>query len=168
MVHLPLSLPASQVLPLCSSGHFLGPAFPVVAPRCLACLVLMTRSAMTRFPFLVCMSLPPISLLPVLLLPRLLTAMMMFPFRVLTLSSSGFVIVVYAEVPLLRQNVSHLCSSTSPPIVRPQPARQVGGRGRCRLRHDSYRFASFFGVASVAGRMGLSGPHATAPYCHAA
>jgi hypothetical protein len=63
----------------CPPSSFLGPAFPVVAPRCLACLVLPTRSAMMRFPFLVCMSLPPLGLLPVLLLPRLPTEMMKLP-----------------------------------------------------------------------------------------
>jgi hypothetical protein len=33
-----------------------------------------------------------------------------------------------AEVPLLRPSISHLSSFTSPPIVRPQPAPQAGGR----------------------------------------
>jgi hypothetical protein len=63
--------------PLCPPSHFLGPVFPVVDPSCLACLVLPTRSAMARFPFLIGMSLPPpLGLLPVLLLPRLRTVMM--------------------------------------------------------------------------------------------
>jgi hypothetical protein len=56
--------------------------FPVVVPRCLVCLVFPTRSAMMRFPLLVCLSPPPLGLLPVLLLPRLLTKMMKFLFRV--------------------------------------------------------------------------------------
>jgi hypothetical protein len=47
-----------------------------------ACLVLLTRSAMMRFPILFCVLLLPLSLLPVLLLPRLPTVMMKFPFRI--------------------------------------------------------------------------------------
>jgi hypothetical protein len=42
-----------------SPSQLLGPAFPVVVPRCLACLVVLTRSAMMRFPFLIYMSFPP-------------------------------------------------------------------------------------------------------------
>jgi hypothetical protein len=34
-----------------------------------------------------------------------------------------------AEIPLLRPGVSCLSSSPAPPIVRPQPALQAGGRG---------------------------------------
>jgi hypothetical protein len=60
-------------------GRLLGPAFSVVVPRCPLYLVLQTRSAMMRFPFLVCMSRPPLSLLSVLLPLRL---MMKFPFSV--------------------------------------------------------------------------------------
>jgi hypothetical protein len=63
--------------------------FLVVVPMC---LVLPTRSAMMRFPFLVCTSLPTLSLLPVLLLPCLLTVTIKFPFRVShTVYCSGFV-----------------------------------------------------------------------------
>jgi hypothetical protein len=79
MFHLPLSLPPSWVLPLCPPGCFPGPAFPVVVPRCPACLVLPTRSPMMGFPFLVCMSLFPHGLLLVMLLPHLPTVMMKFP-----------------------------------------------------------------------------------------
>jgi hypothetical protein len=46
-----------------------------------------------------------------------------------------------AEVPLPRPGVSCLSSSPSPPIVRPQPALQAGGRGRCPLR-NKFPFAS--------------------------
>jgi hypothetical protein len=76
--HKPRCLPAQRKVP----GRFLGPAFPVVVPRCLACLLLPTRAAMIRFPFLVCISHPPLGLLPVLLLTCLLTVMMKFLFRV--------------------------------------------------------------------------------------
>jgi hypothetical protein len=69
-------------------NRFLGPAPPALVPRYLACLVLPTRSAMTRVPLLVCMSLPPIGRLPLLLLPRLLTVMMKFSFRPSALASS--------------------------------------------------------------------------------
>jgi hypothetical protein len=79
----PASVPSVLLgSPVMSISRLLGPAFPVVVPRCLACLVLPTRSAMVRLPFLVCMSLPPLSLLPMLLLPRLPTVMMKIPFRV--------------------------------------------------------------------------------------
>jgi hypothetical protein len=64
--------------PGCSPSRLLGPAFPVAVSRCLAFLVLPTRSAMMRFPFLVCMSLPPLSLFPMLLLPCLPTVMLRF------------------------------------------------------------------------------------------
>jgi hypothetical protein len=76
--HKPRCLPAKRKVP----GSFLGPAFPVAVPRCLACLLLPTRTAMIRLPFLVCMLHPPLGLLPVLLLPCLLTVMMKFLFRV--------------------------------------------------------------------------------------
>jgi hypothetical protein len=56
--------------------------FTVVVPGCLVWLVFPTRSGMTRFPLLVCLSPPPLGLLPMLLLPRLLTMMMKFLFRV--------------------------------------------------------------------------------------
>jgi hypothetical protein len=68
-------LPASvtSVL-LCPPSRFLGHAFPVVVPRCLACLVLPTRSAMMRFlshapVFLAFPTQPPL-LLFALKLPR--------------------------------------------------------------------------------------------------
>jgi hypothetical protein len=67
---------------MCSPGCFLSSAFSAGVPRCIACLVLPTRSAMNRFPFLVCMSLPRLHLLPVLLLPHLLTVMAKVPFCV--------------------------------------------------------------------------------------
>jgi hypothetical protein len=83
MVRLPPSLLPFWVLPLCPPDCFLGPAFPVVVPRCLACLLLSTRSTMMSFTFLVCVSFPPFSLLPLLLmLPRLPTVMMKFLFHV--------------------------------------------------------------------------------------
>jgi hypothetical protein len=69
--------------------RLVGPVFPVVVPKCLACLVLLTRSVMMRFPFLICVSLPPLSLL----LPRLLTVMTKLPFRVLLLWSRVMVML---------------------------------------------------------------------------
>jgi hypothetical protein len=63
----------------CPPSRLLGPAFPVVVTRYPLYLVLQTRSAMMRFPFLGCMSRPPLSLLSVLLPLRL---MMKFPFSV--------------------------------------------------------------------------------------
>jgi hypothetical protein len=42
--HLRLSLPSSWLPRLCPPSRFLGLAFPVVVPRCLACLVLPTIS----------------------------------------------------------------------------------------------------------------------------
>jgi hypothetical protein len=62
-----------------SPSRLLGPAGFVAVHRC---LVLPTRSAMTRFAFLVCMPLPPIGLLPLLLFPHLPTVMTMFSFGV--------------------------------------------------------------------------------------
>jgi hypothetical protein len=47
-----------------------------------------------------------------------------------------------AEVPLPHPGVSCLSSSPSPPTVRPQPALQAGGRGRCPLGYGQFRFAS--------------------------
>jgi hypothetical protein len=38
-------------------------------------------------------------------------------------------------------SLSRLCSSTSPPIVRPQPASQAGSRGRCPLEDGQFQFA---------------------------
>jgi hypothetical protein len=60
---LPLSLMPSLVPLLCPPGRFPGYALPVVVPRCPACLVLPTRSAMHRddeFPIpCLCVSSPP-------------------------------------------------------------------------------------------------------------
>jgi hypothetical protein len=75
-------IPSSWGPPLSPLSHFLGPLFPVVVPRCLAWLMLPTRSSIMRFPFLVCVSPPCLGLLPVLLLPPLLTVMMKLLFRV--------------------------------------------------------------------------------------
>jgi hypothetical protein len=47
-----LSRPSSCWFPpLCRPDLFLGPAFPVVVPRCLACVMIPSRSAMMRIPF---------------------------------------------------------------------------------------------------------------------
>jgi hypothetical protein len=48
MTLLPLVLPSSWVPPLRPTGCYLGPASPVVVPRCLAYLVLQIGSAMAR------------------------------------------------------------------------------------------------------------------------
>jgi hypothetical protein len=84
MLPLPLSLPSRWVPPLwlCPPSQFLGPAFLVVVPRCLACPGAPDQVSDDGIPFLVCMSLPPLGLLPVLLpLPCLSTLMMKFPFH---------------------------------------------------------------------------------------
>jgi hypothetical protein len=129
-----MSLPSSWISRSCHPSCLLGPAFPLVVPRCLE---LPNRSALMRFPFLICMPLPPLSLLPTLLLPRLLTVMMKFPFHVSHTVLLWFFCYGDAEVPLPRPGVS--CLSSSPPIVRPQPALQAGGR--CPLGNGEFRFA---------------------------
>jgi hypothetical protein len=86
--------PEASVLMLIPLSRFPGPAFPVVVPRCLACLVLPTRSGMMRFPFPVCLSPPPLCLLPVLLLPHLLMVMMMFLFGVSHALLLGFRVMI--------------------------------------------------------------------------
>jgi hypothetical protein len=63
-----------------SRFELIGPTFPEVVPRHLACLVLPTISAMKRFPFLICMAHPSVSLLPMRLLPCLPTVMIKLPF----------------------------------------------------------------------------------------
>jgi hypothetical protein len=121
-----------------------------VFPRCLASLVLPTRSAMMRFTFLVCMSLPPLDLLPVLLLPRLPTVTMKTKKKQISTRkawTNEVPISRFSHCPArvscygdggaahLRPSLSHLSSSTSPPFVRPRPAPQTGGRGQCALRY---------------------------------
>jgi hypothetical protein len=51
--------PLSPRINLLSPGFCLGPTFLVVVTRRLACLVPRTWSALTRSPFLGCVSLPP-------------------------------------------------------------------------------------------------------------
>jgi hypothetical protein len=63
-------------------ASWLGPVFPVVAPRCFVYLVLPTRSAMMRFLCPVGMPLPLLGPCMAMVLPRLRTVMMKFPFRV--------------------------------------------------------------------------------------
>jgi hypothetical protein len=113
-----LSLPTSWFPSLFPLGLFVGVAFSFVVPRCQACLVLLTRSVVMRFPFLVYMSLPPLDLLPVLLPPRLLTVMMKFSFRVSHIVVLWFYVVVMLWF-LPCPSLSHIYSSTSPPLVRP-------------------------------------------------
>jgi hypothetical protein len=79
-----LSLPVFLVPHVCPTGRILGPVFPVVVPRCLAHLVLQTRSAMMSLPFLVSMSLPSFDLQPMLQLPHLPTADDEVPFLCIT------------------------------------------------------------------------------------
>jgi hypothetical protein len=105
----------------------------------LVCLVLPTRSAMMRFPFLVCMSLPLLSLLPMLLLPHLPTLMMKIPFPV-----SHTVLFWFRVMVMLRflSRAPVFFAFPPPPLVHPQPALQAGGRSRCPLGYGSCRFAS--------------------------
>jgi hypothetical protein len=132
------SAPVTSVVmgpPLRPTGRFQGPAFPVV-PRCLACLVLQTRPAVTRFPFLlVCFSLPSLDLLPVLQLPRLPTALMKFPFRVvhaILLWFCAIVMMRFLSRPrdLLFFTPSLLLSCFP---LNQVPAPQAGGCGQCSL-----------------------------------
>jgi hypothetical protein len=97
LVPVPLSLPSSWVPRLCPPSRLIGPAVFVVVHRCLACLVLPTRSAMTRFAFLVCMALVPLSPLPMLLLPRSPTVMTKFSFR-----TSHTVLLWFCVIVMLR------------------------------------------------------------------
>jgi hypothetical protein len=75
---MPLSLPTSWNYYSCPPGRLLRPTiFSVVR----MCLVLPTRSAMTRFAFVVCMALSVLSLLPMLLHPCLPAVMTQFAFH---------------------------------------------------------------------------------------
>jgi hypothetical protein len=125
-----------RVPSLCPPNRLLGPAFPVVVPRFLACLILPTRSSMTRFPFLVCMPLPPLSVLPVLLLPRLPTVMMKFPFHV------SHTVLLWFRVSVMSSFLSLALPPSPPLLFLPQPAPHAGGRRRCPLGYGEYRFAS--------------------------
>jgi hypothetical protein len=128
---------AYELLPLLTSrvchsrppgppGYFPpGPAFSVVVPRCLPCLIVLTRSAMMRFPFLVYMSFPPP---PSLLLHRLATAMMKFPTPIFNTA------LLWFRVMVMLRFLSHAprsCLFSSPPIAHPHL--QAGGHGRCSL-----------------------------------
>jgi hypothetical protein len=94
-------------------------SIPCGVPRCLACLVLATRSVIMRFLFLV--TSPPGRL------PHLKSDDEVLISR---FSHRPALVLCYvdAEVSLLRQSVSCLHSYTSPSIVHPQPAPQAGGR----------------------------------------
>jgi hypothetical protein len=105
-------------------------------PRCLACLVLQTRPAVTRFPFhLVCISLLPLDLLPKLQLPRLPTALMKFPFRVVHAILLWFCAIVMMRFLSRPQDfiffTPSLLLSWFPLIQVPAP--QAGGCGQCSL-----------------------------------
>jgi hypothetical protein len=60
------------------------------------------------------------------------------------LSHRPALVSCYGDValPPLRPRLSRLCSSTSPPIVCPQPAPKAARCGRCPLGLCEYRFAS--------------------------
>jgi hypothetical protein len=121
--NLRLSLPSSWVPRFCPPSLFLGPAFPVGVPRCLACLVLQTRSAMMRFPFLVCMSRPPPQPSAHAAAPSLAdrddeVPIPLFSHRTTLVSCYGD-----AEVPLLRPDVSCHSSSACPAGSRLMPSR---------------------------------------------
>jgi hypothetical protein len=70
---------------------------------------------MMRFPFLVCMPLPPLVLLPVLLLPRLPTVMMKFPFHAFQTVLLWFGVVVMLR--FLSRTPLFLAFPPPPPLL---------------------------------------------------
>jgi hypothetical protein len=140
-----LSFGSSWVLPLCPPGRFLGSAFPAVAPRCIAFLVLPTRSAMMRFPFLVCITSPPRPS-AVLLLPCLPTVMMNFTFRVFPTVLLWFSVLVMLRCLSYAEAFSHFLLYFPSYIeyrIYCSPSTCLAGGRRCPLGYGQCRFASF-------------------------
>jgi hypothetical protein len=100
------------------------PTLTVAVHRCLACLVLRTRSVMMRSPFFVYMSHPPDNLLLMLRPPRLQIVMMKFPCCVF---HPALVLCDSDDEVLLPRPLLSCPSSTSCPFVRPLPAQQACG-----------------------------------------
>jgi hypothetical protein len=160
MFHLPLSLPPSWVLPLCQPSRFPGPAFPVVVPRCLACLVLPTRSPMMGFPFLVGMSLSPHGLLLVMLLPHLPTVMMKFPCH------CSHIVMRWFRVVMLRfLSCAPISLAVAPPLpllVRPQSTLQAATNAVSGMV-NTVLVSTFFFLLRCLVSLVLR-PHLQAPY----
>jgi hypothetical protein len=124
---MPLSLPTSWVSYSCPPSRLLRPAIfsyscppsrllhPAIFLVVRRCLVLPTRSAMTRLAFVVCIALALLSLLPMLLLPRLQAVMTQFSFHI-----SHTVLLWFCAMVMLRclsRALVFLAFPPTPPLL---------------------------------------------------